>query len=113
MGWFIAPTNGVPTVRHVGESANFHVNLVLVPESGWGIVLLMNSNSAFLGLAWIDGIVTGVTSLLVGRAPPPADPFYDAIIFSFFIMGVAALQVVGIIRSVGKLRRWRMHPACR
>jgi len=113
MGWFIAPTNGVPTVRHVGETGNFHANLVLVPEGRWGIVLLMNANSMFLGRSHIDGLVTGVTSLLVGRAPPAAEPFYDTIVFYFFILGVAALQVVGIIRSVGKLRRWRAQPARR
>lgn len=53
-----APTNGLPTVRHVGVTANFHANLVLVPESRWGIVLLMNGNSAFLGKSRIDGIAT-------------------------------------------------------
>jgi CubicO group peptidase (beta-lactamase class C family) len=113
LGWYIMPTNGVPTVRHVGATANFHANLVLVPESGWGVVLLMNSNSAFLGRARIDGIAVGVTSLLVGRAPPVAASFYDAIMFYFIILGVAALQVVGIIRSMGKLRRWRTQPARR
>jgi len=110
MGWFIAPTNGVPTVRHVGATANFHTNLLLVPEGRWGIVLLMNSNSAFLGRARIDGIVTGITSMLVGRAPPVAEPFYDAIVFYVFILGIAALQAVGIFRSVRKLQRWRAQP---
>ena len=110
MGWYIAPTNGVPTVRHVGATANFHANLVLVPGSRWGVVLLMNSNSLFLGHSRIDGIATGITSLLVSRAPPVAAPVYDAIVFYFFSLGVAALQVVGIIRTALRLRRWRAQP---
>jgi CubicO group peptidase (beta-lactamase class C family) len=113
MGWYIMPTNGVPTVRHVGETANFHANIVLVPEGRWGVVLLMNGNSAFLGKSRIEGIAVGVTSLLVGRALPDAASFYDTIIFYIIILGIAALQVVGIIRSLGKLRRWRTQPARR
>ena len=66
MGWYIMPTNGVRTVRHVGVTGNFHANIVLVPEGRWGLVLLMNGNSAFLGHARIEGIAVGVTSLLVG-----------------------------------------------
>jgi CubicO group peptidase (beta-lactamase class C family) len=113
MGWYIMATNGVPTVRHVGETGNYHANIVLVPEGGWGIVLLMNGNSAFLGHARIEGIAVGVTSLLVGRPLPEAAPFYDTIVFYIIVLGIAVLQVVGIIRSVGKLRRWRAHPAQR
>jgi CubicO group peptidase (beta-lactamase class C family) len=113
MGWYIMPTNGVPTVRHVGETGNYHANIVLVPEGRWGIVLLMNGNSAFLGHARIEGIAVGVTSLLVGRPLPEAAPFYDTIVFYIIVLGIAILQVVGINRSMGKLRRWRTQPARR
>jgi len=113
MGWYIMPTNGVPTVRHVGEAGNYHANIVLVPEGHWGVVLLMNGNSAFLGHARIEGIAVGVTSLLVGRVLPEPAPFYDTIVFYIIILGIAILQVVGIIRSVGKLRHWRAQPARR
>jgi CubicO group peptidase (beta-lactamase class C family) len=110
MGWYIAPTNGVPTVRHVGETANFHANLVLVPEGEWGIVLLMNGDSAFLGRSRIEGMVTGVTSLLVGRTPPTPTPLYEELFFYFLTLGILFLQIIGIIRSVKLLRRWRTQP---
>jgi CubicO group peptidase (beta-lactamase class C family) len=110
MGWYIAPTNGVPTVRHVGETANFHANLVLVPEGEWGIVLLMNGDSAFLGRSRIEEMVTGVTSLLVGRTPPAATPLYEELFFYFLTLGILFLQIIGIIRSVKLLRRWRTQP---
>ena len=110
MGWYIAPTNGVPTVRHVGETANFHANLVLVPEGDWGIVLLMNSDSAFLGRSRIEEMVTGVTSLLVGKTPPAPTPLYEELFFYFVTLGVLFLQIIGIIRSGKVLRRWRMQP---
>jgi CubicO group peptidase (beta-lactamase class C family) len=110
MGWYIAPTNGVPTVRHVGETANFHANLVLVPEGDWGIVLLMNGDSAFLGRSRIEAMVTGVTSLLVGRTPPTPTPLYEELFFYFLILGVFLLQIIGIIRSVRVLRRWYAQP---
>jgi CubicO group peptidase (beta-lactamase class C family) len=110
MGWYIAPTNGVPTVRHVGETANFHAYLVLVPEGDWGIVLLMNSDSAFLGRSRIEEMITGITSLLVGRTPPPATPFYEELLFYFVMLGIFFLQMIGIIRSARILRRWRAQP---
>jgi len=113
MGWYIAPTNGVPTVRHVGETANFHANLVLVPEGQWGIVLLMNSDSAFLGRSRIEEMVTGVTSLLVGKTPLAATPLYEELFFYFLMLGILFLQIIGIIRSVKLLRRWRTQPVRR
>lgn len=110
MGWYVAPTNGVPTVRHVGETANFHANLVLVPEDAWGIVLLMNGDSAFLGRSRIEEMVTGVTSLLVGKTPPAATPLYEELFFYFLTLGILFLQMIGIIRSARILRRWRAQP---
>jgi CubicO group peptidase (beta-lactamase class C family) len=110
MGWYIAPTNGVPTVRHVGETANFHANLVLVPEGRWGIVLLMNGDSAFLGRSRIEEMITGVTSLLVGRTPPPATPLYEELFFYFVIIGIFILQIIGIIRSARLLLHWYSQP---
>ena len=113
MGWYIAPTNGVPTVRHVGETANFHANLVLVPEGRWGIVLLMNADSAFLGRSRIEEMITGVTSLLVGRTPPSPTPLYEDLFFYFVILGIFLLQIIGINRSSRILRRWHAQPGRR
>jgi hypothetical protein len=112
MGWFVGETNGVRTVSHSGDTANFYSHMVLAPEEGWGVVLLMNGNNG-LNSARIDGITPGVMSLLVGKQPPPV-PVGDS--GQTLIMGVLivlAIQLLGIGRSVVLLRRWHREPARR
>ena len=113
MGWFVGATNGVPTVAHGGSTANFHANLVLVPEGKWGIVLLMNGENG-LHLARIDAIAPGVTSLVMGQQPPPfvaPNDFRPTLLT--YILIVLGLQVLGLIRSAVLLRRWRRESARR
>jgi hypothetical protein len=113
MGWFVSPINGIPTVSHGGDTANFHADLVLVPEGKWGIVLLMNGNNG-LRPARIAAIHAGVTSLLVGKEPPPFVAPNDARpAFLMYLLIALALQVGGLIWSMVLLRRWRLHPARR
>jgi hypothetical protein len=71
MGWFIGATGGVSSIAHDGYTANFRTEMVLVPSSDWGIVLLVNAYG-FIALATaLDQITQGVTSLLMGQQPPP------------------------------------------
>ena len=109
MGWAIGPLGGVPAVWHSGSTGDFHANIVLVPQDGWGVVVLANGED-FLRSGRIDTIATGVTSLLVGRQPPPA-PFERVALVLFAALAVAVLQVLAIARSAVLLRRWRAQPA--
>jgi predicted homoserine dehydrogenase-like protein len=43
MGWFVGPVNGIPAVFHQGETFNYHANIVLIPGSDQGVVVLMNA----------------------------------------------------------------------
>lgn len=70
----------------------------------------MNGDSAFLGRSRIEEMVTGITSLLVGRTPPAATPLYEELFFYFVILGVFVLQIIGLVRSVKLLRRWHLQP---
>ena len=108
MGWEDTKLGGVPVVRHSGDTGNFHATMILVPESRWGVVVLMNGSNG-LRLAGMDGIANSVASLLLGRQPPPA-PFEQNRALLFVFLAVGALQVLGIGRSVVLLRRWRMQP---
>jgi CubicO group peptidase (beta-lactamase class C family) len=74
MGLDVGLINSVPTVSHDGSMFNFHANLVLIPEGRWGIILLENAENLpdEFGPQRLQGIAAGVTSLLVGRQPPPA-----------------------------------------
>ena len=98
-------------VRHSGDTGDFHANMILVPESGWGVVVLMNGSN-HLRLAGMDGIANGVVSLLLGHQPPP-EPFEQAKALLLVVLAVGVLQALGIVRSVVLVRRWRAEQAWR
>jgi hypothetical protein len=85
--------------------------MILAPESDWGVVVLMNGSN-HLRLEGMDGIANGVVSLLLGHKPPP-EPFEQAKALLLAVLAVGALQVLGIVRSVVLLRRWRTQPEWR
>jgi hypothetical protein len=111
MGWFVGPLNDIPAIHHQGETFNFHANVVLIPQSRKGVVLLMNAENS-LDL-FINGrmgtIADGVTSLLEGREP--ASPPSNAAIFIVYgaLFALLVLQARGIARSVVALRRGRIR----
>jgi CubicO group peptidase (beta-lactamase class C family) len=70
MGWFIGPTNDVPTIWHGSDLPNFSGSLLIVPEERLGIVVMMNTNGIFMSQAYRQ-IATGVMSVLMGRQPQP------------------------------------------
>jgi CubicO group peptidase (beta-lactamase class C family) len=105
MGWEDSELSGVPVVRHSGDTGNFHATMILVPESQWGVVVLMNGSN-HLRLDGMDGIANSVTARLLGVEPPP-EPFNQAKALLLVVLAIGALQALGIVRSVVLLRRWR------
>jgi hypothetical protein len=108
MGWEDSKLGGVPVVRHSGDTGNFHATMILAPERGWGVVVLMNGSN-HLRLEGMDGVANGVTARLLEVEPPP-EPFNQAKALLLVVFAVGALQVLGIFRSVVLLRRWRTQP---
>jgi Beta-lactamase len=110
MGWYVGPVNGIPAIYHQGEVYNHHANVVLVPESRRGVVVLMNAQNS-LDLLVADrmkAIADGVTSLPEGREPPPPPSNTAIFLIYAFVFAVIVLQVRGMIRSVGALRQGRL-----
>ena len=107
MGWFVGPLNDIPVVHHQGETFNFHSNVVLIPQSHKGVVVLMNAeNSLDLFTAGRMGtIAAGVASLVEGQEPP--SPPSNIAIFIVFaaLFALLVLQARGIAKSVSSLRR--------
>lgn len=112
MGWVAELLQGVPVLSHCGDTANFHVDMVLIPDSQWGIVILVNANNALVGQVEAAGklgtwrLAAGVAGLLVGHQPSEssfnARKFYVAL--DVVIALLAALQVRSLVRL---LRCWR------
>lgn len=112
MGWVAEPLYGVPVLSHCGDTANFHSDMVIMPDSRWGIIILVNANNALVGQVEAIGnlgtwrITAGVADLLLGRQPPTgrlnAGKFYAA--FNAVIAMLSVLQVWSLVRL---LRHWR------
>lgn len=109
MGWFIRQADDLITISHAGTNSNFHANLVMVPDSQWGIVILMNGENG-LQPERISRMALDVTTLLIGRAPWEIGPsdFYRTM-FSYVLIGIL-IQTLGMGRSFALLRRWRDRP---
>jgi CubicO group peptidase (beta-lactamase class C family) len=104
MGWEVKTVDGLTTVSHNGDHGNFHANMSLTSD-GWGIVLMTNVNGLLMA-GRPGGITTGVISLLRGQQPPAneGEPALRAIILG--IMGIVALQIIGLVWSLVTLWRW-------
>ena len=111
MGWFVGPINGIPAVHHQGETFNFHANMILLPESQMGIVVLINGENSMdllFGAARIADISKGVASLLAGRQPPtPAANTSMWVVYGILI-GLIVIQVGRVIWSARKLQSRRL-----
>ena len=110
MGWFVGPVNGIPAIFHQGETFNYHANIVLIPGSHRGVVVLMNAeNSVDLFIRGRMGtIAAGVASLLEGREPPSPPSNTGIFIVYAALLGAIVLQVGGMTRSATGLRRRRV-----
>jgi hypothetical protein len=74
-------------------------------SDGWGIVIMMNANSLWAA-GRPGGIGMGVISLLRGQQPPANEGIFIIRAVYLGIMGIVALQIIGMVWSLATLRRW-------
>jgi len=113
MGWQVNEEwpLGIPFREHNGEAGNFHTYMALLPDSDYGIVVLVNASHEFLVSVPIDLIGWSVVSLLAGQDSLPARSdvhFLRGMYIATFI--VLAILIVGVILSIRTLRRWHAQP---
>jgi CubicO group peptidase (beta-lactamase class C family) len=108
MGWEVGPINGLPAIWHDGDTFSFHSFMILVPETGWGVVVLSNVSN-IPATARFQTIAPGIVNLLVGRQPT-IEHVYDSLIVHSVVVGIVVLQIIGMTWSVVLLRRWRDQP---
>jgi CubicO group peptidase (beta-lactamase class C family) len=113
MGWYVVPVNGAPAIWHGGDGMNFHSTMILAPEGQWGVVLLENAQNVLDGGDRMHQTAFGVISLLAGRQPPAAESNNVFQLILLVIVGSIAMMVIGMIRSIVALRRWRTQPGRR
>ena len=111
MGWFIGPRNDIPAIYHQGETFNFHANVVLIPESRSGVVVLMNAENSLdlFTNGRMGTIADGVASLLEGRQPPSPPSSAPILVVYAALFALLVLQAAAIARSVIALRSRRVR----
>jgi CubicO group peptidase (beta-lactamase class C family) len=108
MGWQVrTDENGLLRLEHTGVLSTFSAAAVLLPDSGYGFVLLYDANSA---LADTAGVTAGLAELLVHGSPGdgPRDTRIVAAVLAALTF-VAGFRVVRIVRARGARPRpwWR------
>jgi CubicO group peptidase (beta-lactamase class C family) len=106
LGWGVADMDGVRVLQHSGNTNNYRSEMWLLPESGWGFVLLLNADNQFQRRA-VVATGEGVTALLLGQEAQPVTLNMMTPLLYGIILGVAGLELVGIARGARTLRRWK------
>jgi CubicO group peptidase (beta-lactamase class C family) len=116
MGWVISPSSGslgVPSIWHGGDTANFHSDMIVLPQQQWGIVVLMNVNGNFARMSDAQGIIAqGVARILLGRQAPEESAFQQHYLLLDRIILLGTGLVMWSFAKVLKRRSrpWRRSP---
>ena len=102
MGW-IAPDPGAKPrpIEHSGVLSAFHADMALLPDDGYGIVLLYNYSYA---LANFNGIKQGLIDLLTGEQA--SSNGLSAGSLGLLLAVLAVLTAVLQLRGLLRLRQW-------
>ena len=113
MGWDVGQIHGTTAISHDGSGFDSHANVVLIPDRGWGVVVMENGENSpdeFFGSRRMTGIAYGVAGLLIGEEPPATSSSWSLWVVYGVVLGILVLQVVGMVRSVRTIRGWRTDP---
>lgn len=108
MGWVIQGQPGSTEIWHSGDEANFHSNMLLLPDQDIGIVILLNVGG-FFNNATLNVPIKGVAALLLGdELTPRTDPPFT-IISQVPLLAILLIPSLWIIGSYLSVRRWQHH----
>jgi CubicO group peptidase (beta-lactamase class C family) len=115
MGWVDFTIKGTHIVGHDGDSYNYHTSIYLLPESKWGLVLLMNGSNAMY-FARMEQLPLNLTGILVGALSPVQlqpnpillmnELYRNSLVFAFLLITMAVWTGL-------RLRRWLKHQESR
>ena len=104
MGWIASDVHGTRTIEHNGILSTFYSEAVLLPESGYGFVLLYNEYALTASTLAFPVLKNGMVALLTGRAPASGGlsvPVLGLILGAFSALGIGLA-----VRSLLRLPRW-------
>ncbi len=98
MGWVNDQSNGVPAIWHDGDTDTFHALMLITPQTQWGAILLVNSNSQVFGV--LDDLLPGMTRLLTGQESSPT----RLGVSTFYLISDILLAIISVLVLVSALR---------
>ena len=111
MGWSAGEVGGAKAVWHTGTVPEYAAYMALLPEQKRGVVLLMNADH-FLMEPALSEVGEGLATLLDGRQPDPIRLGFIPWVMRGLLL-IPLLQIVGVVLTVRRLRRWRRDPMSR
>jgi CubicO group peptidase (beta-lactamase class C family) len=107
MGWATGTVGGVKVIWHSGDEPAFHAGMVIVPNGGWGIIVLENVNSGNpLVASQIRVLENGVTRLVAGDQGTPGTGIGTVyLVFDVVVMLVIAVQIWSLVRLIRRRSR--------
>jgi CubicO group peptidase (beta-lactamase class C family) len=102
-GWFVGPFGVAEDARwHLGNLPNFTAWMVLLPETGEGVVVLINAGSQF-EFGGANGVMSriprGIVNMLRAEAPPTGHSMTDFyVVFNGLVVIVVAIQLWSLVR---------------
>ena len=70
-----------------------------------------NSPDEFFGSRRMTGIATGITGMLISQEPPPPTSSSRSLWMIYgVVLGIIAIQIIGMARSVRTIHIWRADP---
>lgn len=104
MGWFAHTVNGRRVLEHNGILSTFYAEMVLLPDTGQGFVLLSNIHSLAQDGLGFPTIKNGLIALLTGGQPATGGVSVGRLELIFGIVTLASVALV--VRSLRRLPRW-------
>jgi CubicO group peptidase (beta-lactamase class C family) len=112
MDWAVEQIGGVNVVDKGGDLADFKTNMVLIPERGLGVVVLINANGG-AGFAGAFGDISiallplHIVELILGQSPTVFPVNRIPTIMYGLLLAVVAIQLGGMTLTVARMRRWQ------
>lgn len=104
-GWEINRYYGEPQITHGGDTERFHTAVVLLPERGFGLIVLINDNHLLKDYNECNALVWSLVGLVTGRPLPP-EPL-SSMVYGWALLGVWLSSLGPIGYRLVRLTTWR------
>jgi CubicO group peptidase (beta-lactamase class C family) len=104
-GWVISSFGDVPAVWHDGVNVNFHSLILMQPDAGWGVVVLMNSFGIVSYESAYKELEQGLARLMAGQEP--GEPGQTLGSLYLIIDALLAISLVLAFLPLMRMRKWQ------